>query len=52
MKICVSGALARFARSRVLVKGDLQTIFRISYLKVYKLITMESLRICNHQEEK
>ena len=23
-----------------IVKGDLQTIFRFSYLKVYKLITM------------
>ena len=36
------------------LKGDLQTIFRLSYLGVHTLITftIQSLRICSNQEEK
>ena len=34
-------------------KGDLQTIFRVSYLKVYKLITLGTkFKNLNYQEEK
>ena len=38
----MSGEERIHVQSEIMIEGDLQTIFRFSYLKVYKLITLET----------